>query len=68
MTVDVERVRRAIIRLDSSRAGKLAREEIEAGESFREVIRSYGLENDEIEALRAIRNWRRDHGELPDAN
>ncbi|WP_327050549.1 hypothetical protein [Halomicrococcus gelatinilyticus] len=49
-----ERVKRAIIRLDSSREGRLAREEIEEGVSMREVMHSYDLSFQQIEDLRVV--------------
>lgn len=60
-----ERVKRAVVRLNSFTEGKFAREEVEEGAPLREVIHSYDLSFQDIEDLRAIRCWLREHSELP---
>ena len=59
-------VKRAMRRLDETQEGRFAKEEVLAGESIREIIHTYDLEVGEIEALRRIREWKRDVGELPE--
>lgn len=65
--VDVERVRRAVVRLDSSQQGRYAREEVEAGMPLREVLSSYDLSLQQVEDLGAIHQWLRENDELPDS-
>lgn len=60
-----ERVKRAVVRLDSSTDGKFAREEVEEGAPLREVIHSYHLSFQQVEDLRAIQRWLREHPDLP---
>lgn len=60
-----EQVRRAIVRLDSSKQGRLAREEAEAGMEFREIINTYDLSFQETQAVGIIRAWVRERSGLP---
>lgn len=55
--VSDERVKRAVVRLESSSEGSFAREEVEEGVALREVINSYDLTFQDIEDLRAIQTF-----------
>lgn len=61
-----ERVRTAVVRLDGSLQGRMAKEEVEAGESFEEVLQSYDLSEQQFRDLLAVRQWLERNQELPE--
>lgn len=54
-----ERVQEAVVRLDQTHDGRMAKEEAESGMDFIEIIASYDLTAQEVEDIRAILEYRR---------
>lgn len=52
-----DRVRRAIVRLEETQLGRLAKEEAEEGISLREILHFYDLSFQQVEEVRAVLRW-----------